>query len=312
MAAQVALRRQQAQEETEAREIGMVYSQQLMHLGTEGIQTYPDNHGYPDNHTYRRTSASSYDDLDEPPSKRLRPDNSRYHTASSNDDRHSLSDSSDKPRTPDSRSLSPASTSSNSPPPEYELHSHRPEVFNRMQPDDLSHSTNKSMDMLTRIFPTTKRNVLQLVLEGCNGDVVQAIDQILNHPYEQQVKHSPPQSSPAYSAPVFHQQYYNTPLDSFKSAFSPAGLTTLPSVHHYNSLRYALGGGTGLNSRTPFSLPSYMPVLPSVGVFPGYSNTFSGLSSGVATCNYPACPCGGDKSFTASLIEKHMPRIGES
>ena len=57
---QVALRRQQAQEETEAREIGMVYSQQLMHLGTEGIHTYPDNH------TYQRSSASSYEDLDEP------------------------------------------------------------------------------------------------------------------------------------------------------------------------------------------------------------------------------------------------------
>ena len=245
--------------------------------------------------------------------KRFRPDDSRYHTASSNDDRHSLSDSSDKPRTPDSRSISPASTNSNSPIPEFDLHlSHRPEVFNRMQPDELSHSSNKSMDMLTRIFPTTKRNVLQLVLQGCNGDVVQAIDQILTHPYEQQVKHSQPQS-PAYSAPVFHQQYYGTPLDSFKSAFTPAGLTTLPSVHHYNSLRYALGGATGLNSRTPFSLPSYTPVMPSVGVTPGYSNTFSGLTSSVpATCNYPACPCGGEKTFTASLMEKRMPRIGES
>ena len=244
--------------------------------------------------------------------KRFRRDDGRYHSTSSHDDRHSLSDSSDKPRTPDSRSLSPASTSSNSPVPEHDLYTHRPEAYSRTQPDELSHSANKSMDMLTRIFPTTKRNVLQLVLQGCNGDVVQAIDQILNHPYEQQVKHSPPQS-PSYSASVFHQQYYGTPLDSFKSAFSPAGLTSLPSVHHYNSLRYALGGAAGLNSRTPFSLPSYTPVMPSVGVTSGYSNAFSGLPPSVlATCNYPACPCGGEKSFTASLMEKHMPRIGES
>lgn len=306
MAAQVALRRQQAQEENEAREIGMVYSQQLLHLGTEGIQTYPDSH------RYQRTSTSSYEDLDQPTAKRFRADDSRYHTASSNDDRHSLSDSSDKPRTPDSRSLSPASTSSNSPLPEYDLHSHRAEVYNRIQPDEITQSNAKSMDMLTRIFPQTKRNILQLVLQGCNGDVVQAIEQILNHPYEQQVKHSPTQS-PAYSAPLIHQQYYGTPLDSFKSAFTPAGLTSLPSVHHYNSLRYALGGAGGLSTRTPFSLPSYSPVLPSMGVTPVYSNTFSGLTSNVTkTCHYPACPCGGDKSFTASLMEKTMPCMGES
>ncbi|CAG07980.1 unnamed protein product, partial [Tetraodon nigroviridis] len=38
-----------------------------------------------------------------------------------------------------------------------------------------------AIDILTRVFPSHKRSVLELVLQGCGKDVVQAIEQILNN-----------------------------------------------------------------------------------------------------------------------------------
>ena len=161
--------------------------------------------------------------------------------------------------------------------------------------------------MLTRIFPQTKTNILHLILQGCNGDVVQAIEQVLNHAHEQELRQ--PQS---YSPSLFQQTYFGTSLDnSFKSAFSPTSISSLPSVHHYNSLRYALGSA-GISSRTPFSVTPYSSMLSGTGVAPVYSNVSGLATNAMKPYHYPACPCCVNKPFSAPLVEKSMPCIGES
>ncbi|XP_076371617.1 doublesex and mab-3 related transcription factor 3, truncated-like [Tachypleus tridentatus] len=54
------------------------------------------------------------------------------------------------------------------------------ESNNETFPSDFRPGRLRPMEMLTRIFPNQKQSVLELVLEGCNGDLVKAIDHFLS------------------------------------------------------------------------------------------------------------------------------------
>lgn len=149
--------------------------------------------------------------------------------------------------------------------------------------------------MLCRIFPHMKRSVLQLILQGCGGNMVQSIEQVLsNHCAEQSDSNSIPVPNPLMS-----------PLSSslggttFKSAFSP--ISTLANAASLNAMRYAWGGigGRGLALAMP-----YPPMLPGLSVGANYSS-FDGLhSNGAKPFHYSMYPCCPPKPFAQSSADK--------
>lgn len=155
------------------------------------------------------------------------------------------------------------------------------------------------IDILTRVFPAHKRSVLELVLQGCGGDVVQAIEQILNNrgpekgPEEGWARDGALQGLPPTPAAAAHHR----PLVAgamapaigtlgSRSAFSPlqpnathfgaeAGAYPLGTHLGLNPLRLAYSAHSrGLAFMTPYSTAGLMPTL---GFRPPVDYAFSDL-----------------------------------
>ncbi len=165
------------------------------------------------------------------------------------------------------------------------------------------------IDMLCRIFPHMKRGVLQLILQGCSGDVVQAIEQVLNnHSSEHSTAStgsgslgSPTEGMGGLTTPpggVTHRPYITAPQSAMgsgsglKSAFSPitslASAASVAAAAAANPLRYAYppGAASRLALAMPYP-PGFMPNLATLG-YAGYA---SGLANAQkASLPYPLCP----------------------
>lgn len=159
-------------------------------------------------------------------------------------------------------------------------------------PSSTSSRHMNAIDILTRVFPTHKRSVLELVLQGCGKDVVQAIEQILNNsgqtkPAEEtwsaeRVLQSVQQPLSSAPRPVLP----GTMTLSNRSAFSPlqpngphfgADPSTYPlgTPLGLNPLRLAYSAhGRGLTFMTPYSTTGLMPTL---GFRPPMDYAFSDL-----------------------------------
>lgn len=161
-----------------------------------------------------------------------------------------------------------------------------------------------AIDILTRVFPSHKRSVLELVLQGCGKDVVQAIEQILNNggahapskaaPGEerwtaermlQSAQQTPPAAAAAAAAPT-RPMLAGAMTLSNRSAFSPlqpnaphfgADPGTYPLGTHLglNPLRLAYSAHSrGLAFMTPYSTTGLVPTL---GFRPPMDYAFSDL-----------------------------------
>ncbi|XP_062582807.1 doublesex- and mab-3-related transcription factor A2-like [Saccostrea cucullata] len=288
MAAQVALRRQQAQEENEARELGMLYGPSgLLHLNPETMNMFPD----------AKKIIEKNKDEDEPAAKRQKLDSLRNESPVS---RCSSEDVNERTHSPVESTGSPAPSPKipDSPTPNED----KSESFSKSPYEEgflPGGSKRNPLDMLQRIFPHMKRSVLQLILQGCNGDVVQTIEQVLsNHGTDQSATSSSSSSSSSF---LPHPGLVSTMTNSsFRSAFSP--ISTLANAHTLNSMRYAWGG---MGGRGLLAMP-YPPVLPGLTLGAAYSN-YSGLNSssnGSKPLHYAMCPCCTTKPFSSSNSEK--------
>ncbi|XP_067662883.1 doublesex- and mab-3-related transcription factor A2-like [Haliotis asinina] len=307
MAAQVALRRQQAQEENEARELGLLYgpggllsiNRENVHIFDSDAPSYPNTTGG-SSPTSRSNSLETsspplpVDDANHTPvAKRQRLDpvatDSGSAASSPNPDSRPVSpDMADRPkhagRSPSpTRSISPKM----SPEPANTAIDHvRSDYLPKPTADELSFLARAGagkrppIDMMCRIFPHMKRGVLQLILQGCGNDMVQAIEQVLNN-HGEQTTSALSQTTPTPS--LFPQSYLSSSLTSpsLKSAFSPI---TSPPTAHLNSIRYTYGsGGRSLALAMP-----YPPVLP-LGL--GSTYGYNGLSSSNKAFHYAMYPC---------------------
>ncbi|KAM7388256.1 hypothetical protein PAMP_024446 [Pampus punctatissimus] len=324
MAAQVALRRQQAQEENEARELQLLYgtAEGLALAAANGIIPPRPNYEVFGSVNSESNSDSSIQKYDLFPKSQLsgsatsqqtvgKPASTESDSApgiSSPDGRHGGSgsengDSESFIGSPVSKPLkdgeeTPGSVSSLGSDSGSETDKDEPEP----SPSSAASRHMNAIDILTRVFPSHKRSVLELVLQGCGKDVVQAIEQILNNSgahgsnkagseetwtAERMLQNAqqPPPSSTSTTAPT-RPMLPGAMTLSNRSAFSPlqpnaphfgADPSTYPLGTHLglNPLRLAYSAHSrGLAFMTPYSTTGLMPTL---GFRPPMDYAFSDL-----------------------------------
>ncbi|XP_055338256.1 doublesex- and mab-3-related transcription factor A2-like [Paramacrobiotus metropolitanus] len=217
MAAQVALRRQQAQEESEAREIGLLYASgapglfqamqqangitmsaggQNGHFRRDPSRKHPDSEAGSDDSENERTSPEP---TKKPLAKKLKNSavrsmadmldsvavparvNAQERSLEPEDSQETVKrEEKDKSKSPERTETPNSHGNSEDNVSDIESDSSKGECKNTMFSAARLHKKRDPLDVLVRLFPTQPRPVLEIVLRENHGDLLQAIDHAMN------------------------------------------------------------------------------------------------------------------------------------
>lgn len=167
---------------------------------------------------------------------------------------------------------------------------HHTSVPSGFRPGRLSH-----LEILERIFPNQKRTVLELVLQGCNGDLVKAIEHFLSAQdtiqqqiqHERHDKHTPP--SPKSQSPPQQQPS--------PSSRPPVSEPSLPTSNGFN----------------PYLAAAFSPFKPPVTATPldktpGGPGNIKSAFTPLTPSPYPGLHSAfAPRSFTADMLLARAP-----
>uniref|UniRef100_A0A3P9HZ06 DMRT like family A1 n=1 Tax=Oryzias latipes TaxID=8090 RepID=A0A3P9HZ06_ORYLA len=314
MAAQVALRRQQAQEESEARDLRLLYpasgigvpagSPQGSPVGAEVPASSSNPATVPcfdvfgaqnpkeDDKVHKYNFYNGY--MGRP---LFAPHGARVPSPSDGREPSPRRDSAASPSA-DSKSPSPARDrlSNHTPSPQRPASSSDPESGNDSEKAKEYHPERDPTDIMARIFPHQKRDTLETMVKTCKGDIVKSIELALSSKDSSGASPSPGALQGALRSPV------GAPgAPGIKSAFSPLHSPSIPAAEGLYGLSPGLGvsplrlayssaGGGVAGFVSPYVTSGLMPLLtlrPPLDphAFPGVIRDLSYIQSKEPLCN---------------------------